>query len=431
MQLYGGDRLKVHDAVRPISREALAAAGEAVTVRIQTALRDVLLASLQKSWSLQKLSQLMKAYVALGEIKKLVDFASNELFHEMGLMPEITAFLEAATVQDSLPAADRFWGLDGLVFAQLQHDRDADIGPRLETMATLIADHDLGADEKLALGMKRMIVAARQDREDDVQSAMNEMTRILPNNPGHQRIARYNYANALFLLGRFERAIEEAEPVLREYFEVLGITPEDIIMKNEDKIRPLLPKGRDNADDLKHVADCMDLLAKSCNRLGRDAGLLRIQAMKFYLMAHAYESHFRLGQDLVDEFVGRRDYEGARSAFEQNLLPSLSQLKLLSRVIPLRSQYAVILAYCGDFAAADYEMAQLAPYELGLSDEGRVEFLRQRQLVEFIRANPPPPQWQPSIPRRKDRPHRSAKVRVNAPCPCGSGKKFKKCCGRR
>ena len=34
------------------------------------------------------------------------------------------------------------------------------------------------------------------------------------------------------------------------------------------------------------------------------------QAMKFYAMAHAFDSHFRAGQELVDEFVSRRDYIG-------------------------------------------------------------------------------------------------------------------------
>jgi len=38
--------------------------------------------------------------------------------------------------------------------------------------------------------------------------------------------------------------------------------------------------------------------------------------------------------------------------------------------------------------------------------------------------------WQSSdsrFPRRQ--PNRAAKIGRNAPCPCGSGKKFKRCCG--
>ncbi len=32
--------------------------------------------------------------------------------------------------------------------------------------------------------------------------------------------------------------------------------------------------------------------------------------------------------------------------------------------------------------------------------------------------------------RRTDAPHRKSRVGRNDPCPCGSGRKYKKCCGR-
>jgi hypothetical protein len=156
--------------------------------------------------------------------------------------------------------------------------------------------------------------------------------------------------------------------------------------------------------------------------------------MKFYGMSQAFESHFRAGQDLVDEFIGRRDYVGARDVFERNLLPSINQLKLAARVIPIRSQYAVVLAYCGDFAAADAEMARLAPYEAGLNEQGQTELRTQRGLIDQLRSIPPPPQWQmPALQRRSTpQPTRRSglKIGVNEPCPCGSGKKYKKCHGK-
>jgi hypothetical protein len=434
VQFYGGDRIKAHDAVRVIARTGLTEAGDEVARRALVALRNVLIPSIQKSWSLQKVSQLMRTFVALGEIKPLVALATDELFHEMGMMSEITAFLEQAVASGTAAPEERFWALDGLVFGQLKDDRDSSVHGRLDAMAALIAEHNLGADEKLAFGMKKMLVAAREQRVDDVRLAMEEMARILPDSPEHQRIARYNFAHALFELGGFQECIDETQALIPECFEVLGITPEDIFMKNADKIFPLLRKDRDNTDDLKHLADYMDLCAKALNRDGRHSGMLRIQAMKFYEMAHAFDSHFRAGQELVDEFVGRRDYIGARDVFERVLLPSISQLKLAARVIPIRSQYAVVLAYCGDFAAADAEMARLAPYEAGLSEQGKTELQMQRTLIDQLRAIPPPPQWEPTAlpPRRAQEPVRRAgrKIGVNEPCPCGSGKKYKKCHGR-
>jgi hypothetical protein len=131
----------------------------------------------------------------------------------------------------------------------------------------------------------------------------------------------------------------------------------------------------------------------------------------------------RVGQDLVDEFVGRADYIGALDVFERNLLPTVLGMKMVRHMIPVRSQYAVVLAYAGRFAAADAEMARLAPYEAGLDEGQRKELQDQRRLIARLKLVAPPPQWQI--------PHPPGKQRVNAPCFCGSGKKYKKCHGRR
>ena len=390
MQFFGGDRVKIHDAIRPIARAYL---NNDTALRSQAALKSVLMASLPRNWSLQKVSQLLRVFVALGDIKPLVEMATDELFHEMGIMPDIEAFLEQAVEAEGTSPDDRFWALDGLVFGNLKQGSEQKIGGQLDAMSRLIVDHNLGPTEKLAFGMKKMIFAAREQRVDDVRAAMEETARLLPNSPTHHRIARYNYAHALFELAMYDECAEEMKQLIPEYYAKLGITPADIFMKNPDKIQPLLPKGRDIRDDVKHLADCMDLLAKALNSMGKESGLLRINAMKFYSLANAVDSHFRVGQELVDEFIGRRDYIGARQTIETNLIPHIAKLKLASRVIPVRSQYAVVLAYCGDFAAADQEMARLAPYEEGMDERGKWEIQNQRRMIDRMRRVAPLPQW--------------------------------------
>jgi hypothetical protein len=37
--------------------------------------------------------------------------------------------------------------------------------------------------------------------------------------------------------------------------------------------------------------------------------------MKFYSMANALDSYVRVGQDLVDEFLSRHDYIGAKTCW--------------------------------------------------------------------------------------------------------------------
>jgi hypothetical protein len=432
MQLYGGNRVKLHDAVRIIARAHLDARGGDVVHRAQSALKDILIASLPKAWSPQKVSQLLRTFIALNDIKPLVELGSDELFHEMGMMADIEAYLVAAVEASDTSPEDRFWALDGLVFGNFKRGDPQLIGARLEAMSRLIAEHNLGSDEKLAVGMKRMMFASRANDVEGVRSAMEETAALLSDKPDHQRIARYNCAHAMFDLGIFDACATELESVMAEYYEVLGISLAAIFMKNPDRIAPLLPKGRDNLDDIKHLADCCDLLAMSLNSMGQESGLLRINAMKFYELANAIDSLFRVGQELVDEFVRRRDYEGARDLIERNLIPNVMRLKVASRIIPIRSQYAVVLAYCGDFDAAEREMARLAPYEASLEEKGKWELQNQRRAIAMMQRIPPPPQWQPSLPMRQERVRRAtSKIRPNDPCPCGSGKKYKKCHGRR
>jgi hypothetical protein len=116
--------------------------------------------------------------------------------------------------------------------------------------------------------------------------------------------------------------------------------------------------------------------------------------MKFYSMAQSLDSFVRVGQELVDDFIGRNDYIGARDVIERNLMPTIMGLKLAGRIIPVRSQYAVVLAYCGALDEADAEMTRLAPYESGLDTRGQWELQNQRALIAHLRNNPPPPQWQ-------------------------------------
>ncbi len=111
---------------------------------------------------------------------------------------------------------------------------------------------------------------------------------------------------------------------------------------------------------------------------------------------------------------------------ETNLLPQVIKLKMLSRIIPVRSQYAVVLAYCGEFAAAEAEMERLQAYETGLDVKGQWELRNQRQAIARLRVTGAPSQLviPTQVPLVK-----SKKIGRNALCDCGSGKKYKKCHG--
>jgi hypothetical protein len=332
-------------------------------------------------------------FVALGNVKPLVEMATDELFHELGYMDEISAFLTEAAASPDIAAEDRFWALDGLVFAHFKDGDNTDIRSKLDRMDELIKANNLGQSERLAVGMKRMVFAARDKDVATGKRIMSELSRVLPQTPQHLRVAKYNYAHALFELGMMDECVSGTLDLIAEYYDLLGLRLADVMGNNPDKIFPLL-KGENHTDDLKHLADSLDLQSKAVKATGNNPGLAPIHAMKFYSMAQSLDSFVRVGQELVDDFIGRNDYVGARDVIERNLMPTIMDLKLAGRVIPVRSQYAVVLAYCGAFDAADAEMTRLAPYESGLDARGQWELRNQRALIAHLKDNPPPPQWQ-------------------------------------
>lgn len=431
IESYSDGRVKIHDALRLLGRAHLESQGNDAFRAAQVALKDIVSTSLRRRWEPGKLHFYLRMLAAVVDIKTLVQFGTDELFHELGVLPEVLRFLENAVAAEDVEAEDRFWALDGLIFSAMKRGRIEDAAAFNQTAAKLLAEGKLGPDERLAHGMKTINILAAQRDETGVLKTIAELIELLPDTPQHMRIFRYNAALAIFKLGNYELAIDEVTEIIKEYYTLLGIEPADVMGRNAPDLLPLISHVPDLADHAKHLADALDLNAQALQRVGRVSPFGRIHSMKFYEIAHAFDSLVRVGQDLADEFIERNDFIGARQVMETNLIPMVLRLKILDRIVPVRSQYAVILAYCGSFDAADQEMAQLLPYAEGLSEESRAELLNQRRLVARIRAVGPPPQWQSPVPLRPVTPRPMKKVGRNQTCPCGSGNKYKKCHGAR
>ncbi|AOO85147.1 SEC-C metal-binding domain-containing protein [Bosea vaviloviae] len=454
VETYGGDRLKVHDAVRLPAGVQLIGLGQQFGDGARRSLRDVLTKSLVARWDHRKLALHLRNLAATGDIKTLVQVGTEELFHELGLWAEIKPHLEAAASEATDPE-DRFWALDGIVFNDMRVGEDGGTLGNIERMKRLVSEHGLGVRERMAVGMKEMNVLAREGDADGMSRVMASVAAELNPEPSYQRIFRYNAAVALFHVGEAEVAASRSLEIANEYYTLLGLTPKMVMGRNAPELRPLLKYTDSLPDDLKHLADCLDLHAKATDAAGGRAPFARIHALKFYDLARSPESLMRVGQDLADEFIRHNDYTGARQILENSLLPLLHNLRLAAYIIPVRSQHAVILAYCGDFGAAETEMERLAPYEPGLTDQGLQELRGQRRLIADLRQHGAPPQFvpPPGAPTTVEQmrkmlasgqtptatesgfppPWRHVrnlrKVGRNDRCPCGSGKKYKKCHG--
>jgi len=441
LELFGNSALKIHDAVRMYGLADLAGWGVEAESKAKAALREVVIVSLRDNWSVAKLGLLIRLFGQLGNSKILVEFATDELFHEMGVWPEIEPFLVEIAANLHADPETRLWALDGLVFNALREGAVEPARSRIDEMQTLVEATGLGQDEWLAWGMKRMLMMSMLGNADGVDDMLTMVEQRMPATSTHMRVFRYNKALAHFKLGDNISAVATASELIKEYYAELGITAEDVIGRNAPELRPLLPQGRDITDILKHFADTLDLFAQATGTKGMRPAAARIKAMKFYQLANAFDSLLRVGLDLVDDFVWVNDFIGARQILEHNLFPILQQVGLASRVLETRALYAVVLAYCGDHQAAADEVARLRPFEEAMMPGHRNAFQDQKHIIESVRFYGGPQQREVHIPKELQallderrgpstliEPRR--KVGRNERCPCGSGRKYKHCHGR-
>ncbi len=446
LQSYAGEKIKIHDAARVVGKGRIMLLGTEALNSRRTTLRDIIQISLLRDWSSAKLSLFLRLCGETGRLDILAELATDEMFHEIGVWPEIELFLEEGAQNETFPPEQRIMALDGLAFADIKTG-----SPRasvwLDQMDALIKAYSLGSEEHLRVGMKRMTLLSQNvDREGSERLIKDLAEKVKNASPAHRRVYTYNVAAAELLLGKSGATIRRIMPLILEYYDLIGLAPEQVIGKNAPELRQIINKKPLPTDDIKHLADSLDVLAKAMDKEGEFSAFTRINALKFYDLVRAPDSLFRVGQDLVDQFISRNDYDGALEMMEKILLPQLQQWKLAKYLIPIRSQYAVVLAYCKKFSDATAEMARLQPYEKGLDVNGKEELIRQRDLIAQLNKYGPPPKWTPPpglIPKMEGymqnaarahsfpitQTYSSKKIGRNEPCPCGSGEKYKRCHG--
>jgi hypothetical protein len=361
----------------------------------------------------------------------------------------VKSYVELAVVSDSLSPEDRFWALDTLAFFEIESgsvDVAAERLSEMERLATAV-----GSETRGPILHKRLLVAAGRGDIATVRSIVG----IASAQPRYDRVLRYHGALAEASHGDIDDAIDQLWKLANEYMTAIGLSPQQVLGANPIALQALM-KADTDIGDVRRLADCCDAIAK----LGRGyprhrarVGINAIWATKFYGMVGAHRSSLLAGQEMLDvllEDLG--DPEEPRRWMEDVMLPAAEQAKLPDLNVPIRAQYAVLLAHCGDFAAAEAVFKKLEPYVSSLRPEGREEIENQKRLLAaLVKKGPPTPQ---EIAARNariaaqhdlanqlrrqlsgtplptgDAPARSNKLGRNQPCPCGSGKKYKKCCG--
>jgi len=286
-------------------------------------------------------------------------------------------------------------------------------------MEVLLETEELGSVDKMSFLTKRMSLQTEFGDVAGVSESLASINRIIPDDPVFHRILRYNSAVALWKLGQ----LREVEVILRDlvadYMAALGIEESQIFGRTTKDIRKTISKNPDCLADAKRLADTLEFHARTLSSLGQPPFFVRIQSMKFYEIVGAYDSLVRVGMDVVDDHLTLGDNQGAKEFSEQFVMPVVEKLDLPRQDIFVRSQYAVILARCGDHEEAEAILKRLRPYYDGLDEEAQEGIRLNEHLVLQARTKTT---HTPSAPAQP--------VRPNDPCPCGSGIRFRSCHGR-
>ena len=431
------DRVRVHDAIRILGKLHLLSLGRDETRKSLLSLRALILESLHRQRDTSRFGMFARLLAALNDLEPLIDLMGEELFHEIGVIPEVTEALRQSLAAGQLTPDQQFWAYDGLIFAALKHggeNAERETKGWLEKLDALLDAGQLTASQTASLWMKRMHYEAANRNVEGVMEAIDHAAAVLPDDHAHVRIYMYNAATALYAIESYAQAFDLAQRVVAEYYEVLGVEPNQIIGVPQRELWEAIGGSNVDISDVKHLADALELLAMVTKKVGGIAPLARLHAMRFYELAGAVDSVVRTGLDVADEFVWRNDFIGAKQIMDDHVLPYVREHRLTAKMVDARSLYAVILAYCGYPDQADLEMRRLAPLAEGASEAMQGQIAMQRSLISEVRAKGPPRQVEfrvreltPTGGSARGQP--SQRIGRNDPCPCGSGKKFKKCHG--
>jgi len=434
IRLSAGGDVSLHDSFRLLTNENLAEVSEAVVSNAREALYQVVWAN-REGGGPDRFRLLTRLMYETKRIEALVDTITNtaEVVTEYGIEDEMAAMLLKASEDNSLSPEDHFWAEDTLTFWAVNRRELDEARTRFARIETLIKQFEPSETIRVSVLVKKLLIAGLDGNfsalRDAYRSAMASASSDLA-----RRIVTYNYAHGLRTCNRSDLALEITTRLVDEYYQVLGITPNDVFLH---KLHETMSKIRDfeeNQDEVKRLADSLDLQGSAANDVGLIQPFAKLHAHKFFLLSSSYSSAVRVGLDFVDQCLTERsDAVGARDFMENFLLPLINEKKMIGELVPVSCHYAVILAYCGAFQDAVNTLREMKPYIVEGTD-GAIQYESNVRLVEQIRSGEVRlPERTPILaqPKAKRSPYRELiKIGRNDPCPCESGLKYKKCCGR-
>lgn len=416
--------VKLHDIFRGLEKEIFQKTPGFVRLRIKQRLADVLLRSMPSN--LGRFGLWVRLLAEVDQTDILVDLATFDWFHEMGDPAELKIVLEDASKSSTLSSEDRFWALDALTFWDTQDRLYDRIPQRLQQMEELAKTGSLRTKARIALVMKQMIASGFSGDSSGIESAFSKAVELVENDKSLTRIVEYNRAYAYYHAADYVKVKSAVERLITEYYHHLGLKPSDVMAKGADHILPIVSQIPTWQDDLKRLADCLELLASAKKQLGYKLGLEQIHALKYYTMSQVIPSAIRVGLNVVNQMM-RVDPKEARRIIESSILPIVQLPEFAKYQLQVRTQYAAVLAHDGDMEAARLEVEKNKAYAVSQKQKNEIETQALSITKISGKANKKTPRV---VSKPKPTPVQQKKVGRNDPCYCGSGLKYKKCHGK-
>jgi hypothetical protein len=419
LQTVGGGLVHVHEAFRPFALAKVALLGGDAAMAARIVLRDILVRGFKHSANVERLRFWMSLSAQTGDIETLTDVAMDEMIHQIGGPDIVRSTLEKALDANELDTSLRFDVLDALAFWDAQRgdgSKTAGFVARMEATANEIV---MTPRQRASLASKQMFLAAAAQDRPSLDAAFERGMLAAPNDVDATRNLRYNRAQGLVRMGAVKEGAAAANELADEYLRGFGLTQSAIQFRQPAELAQRIADYESRDVDLRHAADATHVVALTLRGPARAMKL--VQAIKLYVMAGALVSVVRASQDAVDAFLEYNDPVGARFMMEKHVLPDLRRSGLVDHIVDVQAQYAVVLAYAGAVDEARAVMASLRVYEV--DSTMHAQLAHQRGLIEKIaRTALPTGDGQPRVRQME-------KVGRNDQCPCGSGKKYKRCHG--
>ena len=323
-------------------------------------------------------------------------------------------------------------------------------GSKMDSIAKMMEKTDVPEDMPIQAGMVSKSIESAQRQVEGMHFGIRKSVLEYDDVMNLQRKAIYEERNAILdgkdMLSRLEDIIEDsARAAVAENCQ--GAASDDwdkqalelwyANMTGDDSFHVDDVDHDDDAEELvEEIAELMEeIIEEKTERLGRDAmGQLASQVMLRVIdtrwMAHLQEMDY-LKAGIGLRAVGQRDplveykneaylaFERLTSRMYDDYLRTLLRLQLTERSeAPAASEND----------PSERKMTYSSP-ETALESTG-VGAARRSAAVSAAEKTAPPKEA-PAKPQtyQKDKSDPFANVGRNDPCPCGSGKKFKKCCG--